>query len=385
MYRRWVAGSDGTQRPGGPSASYQAPQTAGTQPNNTNIYSQSVTQNTLKKGRERPKRRLITQFKRRDILSRDDPTSGAADIYAHEEVPLDLGLNSQETSPRGVRTKALHLPNRSQQMKRGRPYMLPAGLSSEQSKGEQSRGSPNPMNLMQGGNMEPSLAGNQTAFFKTKSGMDSGMVNGARIGRRWQLQRSSHSNSPLIHQVNPQIMATRQSEGGQAGSNQMQWRSRPRSGSIPPPSPETGSSAPTSPPDVQQDPAAFVGGILPKDSREQVAARNPVVAAQWEDMQLQQLLAKQQEVKAMMMAQQQDMRGSGDLPVSEDFSISSMDGESRRPVDAAPSIFVPRTISRDNTAGEDDQMSQCMAILRLKHDRSWGPGRAAIHKNGYKK
>lgn len=177
------------------------------------------------------KKRLMMARQEQDSMGSMPRGDGPAGPGGPGGPPGPNGQAFPDTSPQGARAGAS--PNPSEQMKRGTPQMNPAGIPSPLPEGAQSRGSPNPMNFMQGGNMDPSMAGNQAAFFKNMNGMDPNMVNPAgHMAGGMRPPPSSHPNQPFNGQVNPQMMAARQVQGGQAGPNQMQWQGGPNGAMI---------------------------------------------------------------------------------------------------------------------------------------------------------
>jgi hypothetical protein len=138
------------------------------------------------------------------------------------------GPNGQvfpETSPQGARNGAS--PNPGEQMKGRTPQMGTAGIPSPLPEGAQSRGSPNPMNFMPQ-NMDPNM-GPQGPFFKDMNGMAGNMAVQMQNGMR---PPSSHPGQPFNGQMNPQMVARQQAQGGQGGPL-MQWQAGPNNGGNP--------------------------------------------------------------------------------------------------------------------------------------------------------
>lgn len=153
---------------------------------------------------------LEQQNKKRLMMARQeqDTIPGGRDGGA----PGAIGPNGQPfqgTSPQGARS--VNSPNPADQMKRGTPHMMPAGVPSPLPDG-QSRGSPGGMNFnMQGGQMDPNMAG---PYFKM-NGMDPNMVGGMQNNMR---PPSSHPG--LTNQLTPQQMAM----AGRQGQVNPNWQ-----------------------------------------------------------------------------------------------------------------------------------------------------------------
>lgn len=109
-------------------------------------------------------------------------------------------------------------PNPSDQMKRGTPQMNNSGIPSPIPEGGQSRGSPNSMNFMPGGPVDPNMG----PPFNMNA---QGQMNGMR-------PPSSHPGQPFNGQMTPQMMAARQQQQ-QGGQGPGQWQPGPN-GQMPP-------------------------------------------------------------------------------------------------------------------------------------------------------
>ncbi|KAI1331675.1 hypothetical protein F5Y16DRAFT_422160 [Xylariaceae sp. FL0255] len=175
---------------------------------------------------------LEQQNKKRLMMARQEQDNGVGGMPRADGAPNGQGgpvpppgQGFQDASPQGVRPGAS--PNPSEQMKRGTPQMGPAGIPSPLPEGAQSRGSPNTMNFMANGNMDPNM---QKAFFNGVNGMDSNMIAAQMNGG--MRPPSSHPGAQFNGgQMNPQMM---RQGGPQGGPQQMQWQGGPNTNGMAP-------------------------------------------------------------------------------------------------------------------------------------------------------